>query len=78
LAKDVTSQVWIQFLLKVTLGVSSILLARHLSATDNGLLGTAWQYVAFAQFLTDMGFNTVPTMRVVASWSGPRCAREAR
>jgi O-antigen/teichoic acid export membrane protein len=59
LAKDVTSQVWIQFLLKVTLGVSSILLARHLSATDNGLLGTAWQYVSFAQFLTDMGFNTV-------------------
>jgi O-antigen/teichoic acid export membrane protein len=59
LAKDVTSQVWIQFLLKVTLGVSSIMLARHLSATDNGLLGTAWAYVAFAQFLTDMGFNTV-------------------
>ena len=59
LAKDVTSQVWIQFLLKVTLGVSSILLARHLSATDNGLLGTAWQYVGFAQFLTDLGFNTV-------------------
>ncbi len=67
LAKDVTSQVWIQFLLKVTLGVSSILLARHLSATDNGLLGTAWQYVGFAQFLTDLGFNTVLVREAAAA-----------
>jgi O-antigen/teichoic acid export membrane protein len=67
LAKDVTSQVWIQFLLKVTLGVSSILLARHLSATDNGLLGTAWQYVSFSQFLTDLGFNTVLVREAAAA-----------
>jgi O-antigen/teichoic acid export membrane protein len=67
LTRDVTSQVWIQFLLKVTLGVSSILLARHLSATDNGLLGTAWQYVSFAQFLTDLGFNTVLVREAAAA-----------
>ena len=59
LAGDVSAQVWIQFLLRVTTGVTSILLARHLSQTDNGLLGTAWQYATFAQFLTDLGFNTV-------------------
>jgi O-antigen/teichoic acid export membrane protein len=67
LARDVSSQVWIQFLLKITLGVSSILLARHLSQTDNGLLSTAWQYVTFAQFLTDLGFNTVLVREAAAA-----------
>jgi O-antigen/teichoic acid export membrane protein len=67
LARDVSSQVWIQFLLKITLGVSSIMLARHLSQTDNGLLSTAWQYVAFAQFLTDLGFNTVLVREAAAA-----------
>jgi O-antigen/teichoic acid export membrane protein len=59
LAGDVSSQVFIQFLWRIATGVTAILLARHLSKTDNGLLGTAWQYVQFAQFLTDLGFNTV-------------------
>jgi O-antigen/teichoic acid export membrane protein len=67
LARDVSSQVWIQFLLKITLGVSSIMLARHLSRTDNGLLSTAWGYVAFAQYLTDLGFNTVLVREAAAA-----------
>jgi O-antigen/teichoic acid export membrane protein len=56
---DVSAQVVMFFLWRIATGVSSILLALHLSATEVGLIGTAWGYVSFAQFLTDLGFNTV-------------------
>jgi O-antigen/teichoic acid export membrane protein len=56
---DISAQVVMFFLWRIATGVSSILLARHLSATAVGLLNAAWSYVSFAQFLTDLGFNTV-------------------
>jgi O-antigen/teichoic acid export membrane protein len=56
---DISAQVVMFFLWRIATGVSSILLARHLSATAVGLLNAAWSYVSFAQYLTDLGFNTV-------------------
>ena len=59
LAKDASSQVIIQFLLKLASGATSILLVRHLSEHNNGLLNIAWGFVGFAGYLTDLGFNAI-------------------
>ena len=59
LAKDASSQVIIQFLLKVAAGATSILLVNHLNEHNNGLLNIAWGFVNFAGYLTDLGFNAI-------------------
>jgi O-antigen/teichoic acid export membrane protein len=57
ISRDVSAQVLAQLLAHVLIGVSVVLLVRHFSPHDNGLLNVAWGLTNFATFLTDLGLN---------------------
>ena len=57
ISRDVSAQVLAQLLAHILIGVSVVLLVRHFSPHDNGLLNVAWGLTAFATFLTDLGLN---------------------
>jgi O-antigen/teichoic acid export membrane protein len=57
ISRDVSAQVLAQLLAHVLIGISVVLLVRHFSPHDNGLLNVAWGLTAFATFLTDLGLN---------------------
>lgn len=64
---DVSSQLIVQLAMRFIMGVTGILLARHLSASDYGLLGTAIAFAGFANYFTDMGFNPVLVREAAAA-----------
>ncbi len=64
---DVSSQLVVQLAMRFIMGVSGILLARHLSNSDYGLLGTAIAFAGFANYFTDMGFNPVLVREAAAA-----------
>jgi O-antigen/teichoic acid export membrane protein len=57
ISRDVSAQVLAQLLAHVLIGISVVLLVRHFSPHDNGLLNVAWGLTNFATFLTDLGLN---------------------
>jgi O-antigen/teichoic acid export membrane protein len=57
ISRDVSAQVLAQLLAHVLIGISVVLLVRHFSPHDNGLLNVAWGLTSLATFLTDLGLN---------------------
>ncbi len=57
ISRDVSAQVLAQLLAHVLIGISVVLLVRHFSPHDNGLLNVAWGLTNFATFLTDLGLS---------------------
>lgn len=57
ISRDVSAQVLAQLLAHVLIGISVVLLVRHFSPHENGLLNVAWGLTSFATFLTDLGLN---------------------
>ena len=71
ISRDVSAQVLAQLLAHVLIGVSVVLLVRHFSPHDNGLLNVAWGLTGFATFLTDLGLN-ISLVRSASSASPER------
>ena len=71
ISRDVGAQVLAQLLAHVLIGISVVLLVRHFSPHDNGLLNVAWGLTSFATFLTDLGLN-ISLVRSASSASPDR------
>jgi O-antigen/teichoic acid export membrane protein len=57
IGRDVSVQVLAQLLAHLMIAVGVVLLVRHFSPHDNGLLNVAWGLTSFATFLTDLGLS---------------------
>jgi O-antigen/teichoic acid export membrane protein len=74
IGRDVSAQVLAQLLAHILIGISVVLLVRHFSPHDNGLLNVAWGLTHLATFLTDLGLN-ISLVRSASS-AGPERRRD--
>jgi O-antigen/teichoic acid export membrane protein len=71
ISRDVLAQVLAQLLAHAMIAVSVVLLVRHFSPHENGLLNVGWGYTHTATFLTDLGLN-ISLIRAASSASPER------